>query len=159
MGATLADVLHIDSRFIPEADSFGWSTIQRLWWSCERPYAPKVLKKFLNESIYACMLKKIRYPKVVLRRLKDLQRFLEGRGPWPPDDERRSAAGFETVRDIVMRREAVRRNLGHTPFSDYMAGVGGELEVGDGPRGNLSLEDELARLRERDRRKAAARGH
>jgi hypothetical protein len=153
MGATLADVLHVDSRFIGEFDQFGWATIMRLWNACERPYAPEVLKKFLNESIYALTLKKIRYPKILLRRLKELQAHLEGKGQWPPEDERRSASGFESVRDIVRRNQTIRRNLGHTQFSDYMAGVGEELESAEGRHAKLLADVE--KLRERDRRKAA----
>jgi len=76
---TLAELLEIDKTRIPTACGFAMQYLERRWQGLGSPTGVEPLRQMLDDSIRFCTENRVWYPKVALRRLKQLQR-----GEWRP---------------------------------------------------------------------------
>lgn len=99
-GLSLWQVLEIDERCIPVESRVAALKIAWWWGEYGRPAAKVVLSIFLHHAINACVREGIRYPKIVLKRLKQMQR-----DEWSPAGQSRSPiarrGGFMSVAEIL----------------------------------------------------------
>jgi hypothetical protein len=99
-GITLWQVLDIDQRCIPFGNAMGAGRIAWWWGECGRPAGKVALSVFLHHSINRCVKDGVRYPKIVLKRLKEMQR-----GEWEPRDYSAAAimrrGGFQSAGEIM----------------------------------------------------------
>jgi hypothetical protein len=113
-GVTLWQVLDVDERCIPPACRV--AALKIPWWWAEhgRPAGRIALSVFLHGAINRCAQEGVRYPKVVLLRLKQMQR-----GEWKPVDYSRSAVtrrgGFQTVAEFLREGDG-----GYKPSPDEL---------------------------------------
>ena len=99
-GVTLWQVLDVDERCIPLECRVAMLKIPYWWNECGRPAGKVSLSVFLHHVLNRCVQDGIRYPKVVLKRLKQMQR-----GEWKPGDHSRAAimrrGGFQRVGEFL----------------------------------------------------------
>ena len=74
--------LHVNPKMLPPDSAKAVSFCEALWKEHGRPYDPRLLEEFLDDALHRCAGVVLRYPKVFLLRLKQLQR-----GEWPPDSQ------------------------------------------------------------------------
>ncbi len=84
----LFELLEIDQDRLPRESRWGANYIARAWVEAGRPTEPKMLAGFLDARLRFCTENGVRYPSVLLKRLKQLQRkeWLP-RVTGPDDDE------------------------------------------------------------------------
>lgn len=75
----LLEVLRVDRRKLPHDTAQAALYCETCWAECGRPLRPPDLAEFLDGALKSCAKQGLRYPKVFLLRLKQLQR-----GEWPP---------------------------------------------------------------------------
>jgi hypothetical protein len=78
---TLAETLGIDETRIPPSCHFALAYAERRWQELGSPTDVEALAKMLDTAIRFCADNELRYPKVLLLRLKQLQR-----GEWPAQE-------------------------------------------------------------------------
>ncbi len=71
---TLAELLEIDATRIPAACRFAMTYLERRWQELASPTRAEPLQQMLDDSIDFCTKNGVCYPKIVLLRLKQLQR-------------------------------------------------------------------------------------
>jgi hypothetical protein len=76
----LVELLRVDQERLPRDTTRAVLYCERYWAECGRPLLPQDLAEFLDAAMTSCAKQRLRYPKVFLLRLKQLQR-----GEWPPD--------------------------------------------------------------------------
>lgn len=74
----LLDLLHVDRASLPRYVAQAVESCEEEWEERGRPSDPQRLARFLDEALRSCTQQGVRYPKVLLLRLKQLQR-----GEWP----------------------------------------------------------------------------
>jgi hypothetical protein len=75
---TLTQILAIDETRIPPSCRFAMSYVERRWRECGSPTGVEALRDMLDKALRFCADNELRYPKVLLLRLKQLER-----GEWP----------------------------------------------------------------------------
>lgn len=70
----LLQLLDIDRERLPRGTEETIAYCEERWDVCGRPAEPRCLARFLDEALRSCAGKGLRYPKVLLLRLKQLQR-------------------------------------------------------------------------------------
>ena len=66
-------LLNIDGQRIRKADTFGWKYFERSWEEFGKPTG-KYLAEFLDQKIHWCSKNGVRYPSILLKRLKELRK-------------------------------------------------------------------------------------
>jgi hypothetical protein len=75
----LLELLEVNRERIPWKAEKPTDFVERCWQEAGRPTEPKPLEAFLDQVLKRCGVVGYRYPKVLLLRLKQLQR-----GDWAP---------------------------------------------------------------------------
>jgi len=75
----LLDLLEVNKDRLPSDTQRAASYIERAWLEARRPTEPEALAHFLDGRLRFCSENGFRYPRVLLLRLKQLQR-----GEWSP---------------------------------------------------------------------------
>lgn len=78
----LVKVLEINSERIPGRSTQTMKVVQGRWVERGQPTDGPALAEFLDQTIDFCKKMELEYPKILLKRLKQLQR-----GEWKPADE------------------------------------------------------------------------
>ncbi len=76
----LLKLLMVNPRKLPPDAAEAVRFCEAVWEECSKPCDPELLEAFLDDALSRCAGIGLRYPKVFLLRLKQLQR-----GEWPPD--------------------------------------------------------------------------
>jgi len=71
---TLAEILEIDATRIPADCRFAMGYLERRWRELGSPTGVEALTELLDKAICFCADNELRYPKVLLLRLKQMQR-------------------------------------------------------------------------------------
>jgi len=104
-GTTLWQLLQVEENYIPAVCRVAALRIPLWWLESGRPAGQTALSVFLHQAINRCAQEGIRYPKVVLLRLKQMQR-----GEWSPAN---------------LDRPAVNRRGGFQSVGEFLRGEGG----------------------------------
>jgi hypothetical protein len=80
MTLTLTRALEIDIKLVPVDEDKGLQLARELWAFDGRPIEPRALRQSLERILTLCQREGIRYPAILLRRKKELER-----GTWAPD--------------------------------------------------------------------------
>jgi len=80
MTLTLTRALEIDIKLIPVDHDKALMLARRLWEFDGRPIEPQALRRSLERILTLCQREGVRYPAILLRRKKELER-----GSWAPD--------------------------------------------------------------------------
>ncbi|MBZ5561142.1 MAG: hypothetical protein LAP13_01835 [Acidobacteriia bacterium] len=72
------ELLEVDREKLPRHTAEAADKCEEQWEECGRPTNPQRLARFLSDALRSCTEEGLRYPKVLLLRLKQLQR-----GEWP----------------------------------------------------------------------------
>lgn len=80
MTLTLTRALEIDIKLIPFEEEKALLLARRLWEFDGRPIEPQALSRSLERILTLCQCEGVRYPAILLRRKKELER-----GTWAPD--------------------------------------------------------------------------
>jgi hypothetical protein len=70
----LLQVLEVDASRLPHNTRVAVNYIKREWDSRGQPTERDALAEFLNRTVNVCTQMEMRYPKIILKRLKQLQR-------------------------------------------------------------------------------------
>lgn len=81
---SLLELLEVDPSRLPAKCARTISYLERAWIEQGKPIAPGSLGDFLDRRLKFCTEMSLQYPKVYLKRLKQLQR-----GEWSPREVRR----------------------------------------------------------------------
>jgi hypothetical protein len=80
MTLTLTRALEIDIKLIPVEEDKALLLARSLWEFDGRPIEPQALRRSLERILTLCQREGVRYPAILLRRKKELER-----GTWAPD--------------------------------------------------------------------------
>jgi len=80
---TLTQILAIDETRIPPSCQLGLAYVERRWQELGSPTGVEALRDMLDKALRFCADNELRYPKVLLLRLKQLER-----GEWPVESTR-----------------------------------------------------------------------
>jgi hypothetical protein len=76
---TLTELLEIERKFVADEDELGLSYAELIWSDVGMPVEPGALCRALERILRACQREGVRYPPILLRRRKKLER-----GTWAP---------------------------------------------------------------------------
>jgi hypothetical protein len=76
---TLTELLEIERTLLLGEDELGLAYAEALWSAAGMPVEPQALCRALERILCACQREGVRYPAILLRRRKELER-----GTWAP---------------------------------------------------------------------------
>jgi len=76
---TLTELLEIERTLLAPEEEMGLSYAELLWNNAGTPVEPQALCRALERILCACRREGVRYPAILLRRRKELER-----GTWAP---------------------------------------------------------------------------
>jgi hypothetical protein len=71
---TLTELLEIERRLLAPEDELGLSYAELHWIDAGMPREPRALCRALKRILYVCQREGVRYPPILLRRKKELER-------------------------------------------------------------------------------------
>jgi len=76
---TLTELLEIKRKLLAPEEELGLSFAELMWNDAGMPVEPAALSRILERILCACQRESVRYPPILLRRRKELER-----GTWAP---------------------------------------------------------------------------
>jgi len=143
----LLDLLEIDRTRLPHRTRQAMTFVQHRWYEGGAPKEPKALADFLDKALRSCVGLELFYPKIFLRRLKQLQRH-----EWIP---RVQTAGEGTQ---ARRDTSISQNRRPDPDDDLVQRIREKEKNGNAMDEDMKglLVEKLRRARERRQHHKAA---